>query len=130
MALIKCPECGHEISDSAPSCPHCGFVMTTLKESKVSLELVEAKRVKRSKLGTRLIIIAIVLFVVALVIEMIYHTTDLGISAKYYFGGHLTSSEYYGMKFRRFLEDLFGYISLALILIGIILKIVYRRKSA
>ena len=76
MALIKCPECGHEISDSAPSCPHCGFVMTTLKESKVSLELVEAKRVKRSKFVTRLIIIAIVLFVVALVIEMIYHKTD------------------------------------------------------
>lgn len=25
MALIKCPECGKEISDRATSCPHCGF---------------------------------------------------------------------------------------------------------
>lgn len=25
MALIKCPECNHEISDQASSCPHCGF---------------------------------------------------------------------------------------------------------
>ena len=25
MALIKCPECGKEISDKAPSCIHCGF---------------------------------------------------------------------------------------------------------
>ena len=25
MALIKCPECGKEISDKAVSCPHCGF---------------------------------------------------------------------------------------------------------
>lgn len=25
MALIKCPECGREISDKAASCPHCGF---------------------------------------------------------------------------------------------------------
>ena len=25
MALIKCPECGREISDRAVSCPHCGF---------------------------------------------------------------------------------------------------------
>lgn len=24
MALIKCPECGKEISDNARSCPHCG----------------------------------------------------------------------------------------------------------
>ena len=25
MALIKCPECGKEISDLAKSCPNCGF---------------------------------------------------------------------------------------------------------
>ena len=24
MAIIKCPECGHQISDKAPTCPHCG----------------------------------------------------------------------------------------------------------
>ena len=24
MALIKCPECGNEISDKAEKCPHCG----------------------------------------------------------------------------------------------------------
>ena len=25
MAMIKCPECSHDISDKAKSCPHCGF---------------------------------------------------------------------------------------------------------
>lgn len=25
MALIKCPECGKEISDKAPTCIHCGY---------------------------------------------------------------------------------------------------------
>lgn len=25
MALIKCPECGREISNAATSCPHCGY---------------------------------------------------------------------------------------------------------
>ena len=25
MALIKCPECGHDMSDKAAQCPHCGF---------------------------------------------------------------------------------------------------------
>ena len=28
MALIKCPECGKEISDKAASCPNCGFPIT------------------------------------------------------------------------------------------------------
>lgn len=28
MALIKCPECKHKISDTAISCPHCGFVLS------------------------------------------------------------------------------------------------------
>lgn len=27
MALITCPDCGREISDKAPSCPHCGCPM-------------------------------------------------------------------------------------------------------
>ena len=25
MALVKCPECGNDVSDKAQSCPHCGF---------------------------------------------------------------------------------------------------------
>ena len=25
MALIKCPECGHTVSDMAVSCPECGY---------------------------------------------------------------------------------------------------------
>ncbi|MBO4785516.1 MAG: zinc-ribbon domain-containing protein, partial [Prevotella sp.] len=24
MAIIKCPECGHQVSDRAPLCPSCG----------------------------------------------------------------------------------------------------------
>jgi membrane protein YdbS with pleckstrin-like domain len=25
MALVPCPECGKQMSDQAPSCPHCGY---------------------------------------------------------------------------------------------------------
>lgn len=25
MALIKCPECGKDVSTSAQTCPHCGY---------------------------------------------------------------------------------------------------------
>ena len=27
MALIECPECARQISDTAPGCPHCGYVL-------------------------------------------------------------------------------------------------------
>lgn len=43
MALIKCKECGKEISDSVNSCPHCGYVykktkeMTTMKVVRIIL---------------------------------------------------------------------------------------------
>ena len=33
MALIKCPECGKEISDKALSCPNCAFPMTEILKS-------------------------------------------------------------------------------------------------
>ncbi len=28
MALIKCPECGREVSDKAAACPQCGYPLT------------------------------------------------------------------------------------------------------
>ena len=29
MALMKCPECGKEISDKASVCPNCGFLLSS-----------------------------------------------------------------------------------------------------
>lgn len=34
MALIKCPECGKEVSDKAQSCPNCGFGIVEYYENK------------------------------------------------------------------------------------------------
>ena len=36
MALIKCSECGTEISDKAASCPRCGNPMATISSPKAS----------------------------------------------------------------------------------------------
>ena len=33
MALIKCPECGREVSDKAATCPDCGFPIESLNPS-------------------------------------------------------------------------------------------------
>ena len=34
MALIKCPECGKEVSMSAPTCPHCGYPLSKVVPTK------------------------------------------------------------------------------------------------
>lgn len=34
MALIKCPECGKEISDQADFCPNCGYSFEEKKRKK------------------------------------------------------------------------------------------------
>lgn len=44
MALIKCPECGKEnVSDSAESCPDCGYNIKAHKE-------IVKKKIKRKNL--------------------------------------------------------------------------------
>ena len=35
MALIKCPECGKEISDTVKKCPNCGYRKKTKFNNKV-----------------------------------------------------------------------------------------------
>ncbi len=36
MALIKCPECGKEVSELAVSCPNCGFTINKSNEQTIS----------------------------------------------------------------------------------------------
>lgn len=33
MALVKCPECGKEVSEHADACPQCGFPIRSIKSS-------------------------------------------------------------------------------------------------
>ncbi|MGH7481770.1 MAG: zinc ribbon domain-containing protein [Longimicrobiales bacterium] len=33
MALVKCPECGKEVSSSAGTCPHCGYTLATTADA-------------------------------------------------------------------------------------------------
>ena len=44
MALIKCPECGKEISDNAVSCPNCGYPFA--KETSKNLKSFDNKRTR------------------------------------------------------------------------------------
>lgn len=41
MALIKCPECGKEVSDKAPACIHCGYPLNNLTNTQKQEEPVK-----------------------------------------------------------------------------------------
>ena len=58
MALINCPECGKEISDSSEKCIHCGYPL----KSKIE------KPKKKSKIGLIIALIAFVTIVVVVVV--------------------------------------------------------------
>ena len=34
MALLKCPECKHDVSDKASACPHCGYPISSPTSTK------------------------------------------------------------------------------------------------
>lgn len=33
MALINCPECGKQVSDTANKCPHCGYALKSISKN-------------------------------------------------------------------------------------------------
>lgn len=73
MALIKCPECGRDVSTAADACPHCGYPIAKMriKETKNELhaETIEEKQndkiviAKRGDSGSALSISAICLVI-------------------------------------------------------------------
>lgn len=50
MALIKCSECGRDVSDKATSCPHCGMPISSVKHA--STPTPPAGAVKCPKCGS------------------------------------------------------------------------------
>ena len=56
MALIKCPECGKEISDKATLCPNCGY---------------EGFKKKKKIIKKNIVIIGIIVTIIVLVIAML-----------------------------------------------------------
>jgi hypothetical protein len=64
MALIKCPECQKEISDSAPTCPNCGKVMHTTAQSQVVINSPVAPPKKKRRLWLWALIILLLFGVI------------------------------------------------------------------
>lgn len=51
MALIKCPECGKEVSEKAISCPNCGYEFEKMKFCKFCGEKIPKESIVCTKCG-------------------------------------------------------------------------------
>lgn len=64
MALIRCKECGKEMSDTVRKCPHCGYVNKERKKE-------QATQVKESLKSKKGLIISIVIILVVIVVGIV-----------------------------------------------------------
>jgi len=65
MALVLCPECSNNISDTVASCIHCGYVIAPSR-SKISERAQPVYVVKKVKRGRNLGIASMVLGIIGL----------------------------------------------------------------
>ena len=51
MALIKCPECGKDISDKSPACIHCGYPLDLINKSSSTNQTNKTEELKNIKVS-------------------------------------------------------------------------------
>lgn len=61
MALHKCPECRHKISESAEICPHCGFSFDE-KNLELYREKLEQRRLQNEAINKQSVKVHLVWF--------------------------------------------------------------------
>ncbi len=70
MALVKCPECQKEISDTVKKCPHCGFKQNKSENKKLNGILEKLKNNKKlSIIGAIFILILIIIIAIIIFIS-------------------------------------------------------------
>ena len=78
MALIKCPECGNDVSDMAPFCPHCGVAIANQSEP-VSIEGTKEQQISteqsksdKKKISPKIMIILVIVVVAIIVLSVVF----------------------------------------------------------
>lgn len=111
MALIKCPECGQEISDKAVTCPKCGC--PTSEQKSVIVKKDYKATAKGFTVATIIAIIAVIIYSIC--------TTDAELMAK---AQYLTSGQG-NYKTYAFIGHLFDFIIFGLLFLTVISWIIY-----
>ena len=81
MALVKCPECGKEISDSATTCPNCGVNVQKLWKKQKQAEKDQKAMEEWSKMTpkekrTGIIGLIIIVILAILIVSCVSNTGD------------------------------------------------------
>lgn len=79
MALIKCPDCGKEVSEHAITCPNCGYPIAKYKMNTNS----NTKRLINNKIPIRKYIKYIIPIVVVIIIIIFFCVKHASISQEY-----------------------------------------------
>jgi hypothetical protein len=87
MALIKCPECGSDISTLATTCPKCGYPVNTIdrKASQQNLNNISQNITPKGKSYPKIIIWALILTFL-IIIALVYNKNKSSID-RWLFGG-------------------------------------------
>lgn len=81
MALIKCPECGKEISDTAKNCIHCGYALKEDSVTSPQQTIIHIESPKKTKFSSKYLISGITLFLIALIISVFNSLSGDGVNS-------------------------------------------------
>lgn len=116
MALIHCPECNHEVSDTAKKCPNCGYKI---------IKQINPIVLKRIKTISLIVLIAgILLFVIGMGWSI--STADKGLQLKsgYYFGTTVTKAEWLAYQKIVSIQNLLCNTGVVFFIVGLVSKII------
>ncbi len=89
MALIRCPECDHEISENAVSCPHCG---NPINEVTVSYQTNSQINDESSNKNTTAMIVGFVIQIIGCIVFLSFNNKY--IDSRVTFGGDYNTYTY------------------------------------
>jgi hypothetical protein len=112
MALIKCPECNREISDTAKRCPHCAYKIKSNLWQKVW--------------GTRLVVIGIILEFCVAVHKCATDSYDSDLELYAFLHDNYYPTSYY---VRHTISAIAFYGGIVVLIVGIIFLIMHKINS-
>ena len=71
MAMVKCPECGQDISNLAVTCPHCGYPVKKMNDEKEEYVLTVGAPTYSRTAQITLIVLSIAVWIFGFIISII-----------------------------------------------------------
>lgn len=73
MALVKCPECGKEVSDKAGKCPNCGFPIEPVENEVKQPDLrTDEDKIEKKKVSKKIVAISCIVLAIAIISVIAY----------------------------------------------------------